>query len=54
MTNHNIANERIERQYLPILPAQGHSGMSINALAKAIPRFEAFARHKDFKTLHIR
>jgi hypothetical protein len=32
---------------------QGHSEQSIDAVAKAISRFEAFTRYKDFKTFHI-
>jgi hypothetical protein len=54
MTNHNAANERMKRQYFAYLAeAQGHSEQSIDAVAKAISRFEAFTRYKDFKTFHI-
>jgi hypothetical protein len=33
--------------------AQGHSEQSIDAVAKAIARFEAYTRYKDFKAFHI-
>src|SRR5215470_11211025 len=54
MTNHNPANERIKRQYFAYLAeALGHSEQSIDAVAKAITRFEAYTRYKDFKAFHI-
>lgn len=54
MTNHNPANERIKRWYFAYLvEAQGYSEQSIDAVAKAIDRFEVYTRHKDFKTFHI-
>ena len=54
MTNHNPVNERIKRQYFAYLAeAQGYSEQSIDAAAKAIDRFEAYTRHKDFKAFHI-
>lgn len=54
MTTHNPANERIKRQYFAYLAeAQGHSEQSIDAVAKAIARFEAYTRYKDFKAFHI-
>src|SRR5215468_11998985 len=54
MTNHNPANERIKRQYFAYLvEAQGYSEQSIDAVAKAIARFEAYTRYKDFKAFHI-
>ena len=54
MTNHNAANERIKRRYFAYLvEAQGHSEQTIDAVAKAIARFEAFTRYKDFKSFHI-
>jgi len=54
MTNHNPANERIKRQYFAYLvEAQGYSEQSIDAVAKAIDRFEVYTRHKDFKAFHI-
>lgn len=54
MNSYNAANERIKRQYFAYLAeAQGHSEQTIDAVAKAIARFEAYARYKDFKTFHI-
>jgi len=54
MTSHNPANERIKRQYFAYLAeAQGYSEQSIDAVAKAIARFEAYTRYKDFKAFHI-
>jgi integrase len=54
MMNHNSANERIKRQYFAYLSdAWGHSEQSIDAVAKAISRFETFTRYKDFKAFHI-
>jgi integrase len=54
MTNYNAANERVKRQYFAYLTdAQGRSEQSIDAVAKAIDRFEVYSRHKDFKTFHI-
>ena len=54
MRNHNATNERIKRGYFAYLAeAQGHSEQTIDAVAKAIARFEAFTRYKDFKSFHI-
>jgi integrase len=54
MRNHNATNERIKRQYFAYLvEAQGHSEPTIDGVAKAIARFEAFTRYRDFKAFHI-
>jgi len=54
MTNYNATNERMKRQYFAYLAeAQGHSEQTIDAVAKAIARFEAYTRYKDFKSFHI-
>jgi integrase len=54
MTNHNAANERIKRHYFTYLAeALGHSEQTLDAVAKAIARFEAYTRYKDFKAFHI-
>ena len=54
MTSYNAANERMKRQYFAYLAeAQGHSEQTIDAVAKAIARFEDYTRYKDFKTFHI-
>ena len=45
MTSYNAANERMKRQYFAYLAdAQGHSEQTIDAVAKAIARFEAYTR----------
>jgi integrase len=54
MTSYNAANERMKRQYFAYLAeAQGHSEQTIDAVAKAIARFEAYTRYKDFKVFHV-
>jgi integrase len=54
MPTHNAANERMKRQYFAYLvDAQGHTEQTIDAVAKAIARFEGYTRYKDFKTFHI-
>jgi integrase len=54
MTSYNAANERLKRQYLAYLAdAQGLSEQTTDAVAKAIARFEAYTRYKDFKAFHI-
>ena len=54
MRNHNAANERLKRQYFAYLAeAQGHTEQTIDAVAKAIARFETYTRYKDFKSFHI-
>jgi site-specific recombinase XerD len=54
MTSYNAANERMKRHYFAYLAeAQGHSEQTIDAVAKAIARFEAYTRYKNFKTFHI-
>jgi integrase len=54
MKSHNAANERIKRQYFAYLgEALGHSEQTIDAIAKAIARFEAYTRYKDFKGFHV-
>ena len=54
MTDDNAANERIERQYFTyVAEALGHSEQTIDAVAKAIARFEAYMKWRDFKKFHI-
>lgn len=54
MTNHNPSNERVKRRYFAYLAeALGHSESTIDAVAKAIARYEVFTRYKDFKSFHI-
>src|ERR1041384_2320095 len=54
MSSHNAGNERIKRQYFAYLAdALGHSEQTIDAVAKALARFEAYTRYRDFKAFHI-
>jgi integrase/recombinase XerD len=53
MPNHHPANVRIKRQYfLYLKEAKGQSEASVDAVAKALARFETYTRHRDFKTFH--
>ncbi len=55
MKSHNAANERIKRQYFAYLgEALGHSEQTIDAVAKAIARFEAYTRYKMGIRTHLR
>jgi hypothetical protein len=54
MKTHHPANERVKRRYFNNLAeAPGHSEPTIDAVAKAIARFEAYTQYKDFKAFHI-
>ena len=54
MTKCNAANERIKRRYLQFLKdVKGRDDASIDAVAKAIDRFEEHSKHRDFRKLHI-
>ncbi len=54
MTKHNAQNERIKRKYLAYLKeAKRYSEPSVDAAAKALSRFEAYNRYKDFKAYHF-
>lgn len=54
MTSYNAANERMKRQYFAYLAdALGHSEQTIDAVAKAIARFEEYTKWRDFKRFHI-
>ena len=53
MAKHNAANARIKREYFTYLKeAQRRDEASIDAVAKAVARFEDANGHKDFKTFH--
>lgn len=53
MAKHNAANARIKREYFIYLKeAQRRDETSIDAVAKALARFEEANGHKDFKTFH--
>ncbi|MEK6636539.1 MAG: tyrosine-type recombinase/integrase [Pseudomonadota bacterium] len=53
MAKHNAANTRIKREYFQYLrEANRRDDASIDAVAKALSRFEESNGHKDFKTFH--
>jgi hypothetical protein len=54
MAQHNVENERIKRRYFTVLKeAKRHSEPTVDASAKALNRFEAYTRHRDFRAFHI-
>lgn len=54
MTTHNADNERIKRRYFAYLKeAKRHSEQTVDAVAKAIARFEADTKYRDFKAFHF-
>ena len=54
MATHHPDNERIKRQYFAFLKeAKRQSEDSVDAVAKAIARFEADTQHRDFKAYHF-
>ena len=54
MATHNPDNERVKRRYFAFLKeAKGQSEDSVDAVAKALARFEADTRHRDFKAFHF-
>lgn len=53
MPKHNAANARIKREYFQYLKEAGRrSEASIDAVAKALDRFEQANGHKDFRKFH--
>src|SRR5438094_565456 len=54
MTTHNAGNERIKRRYFAYLKeAKRHSEPTVDAVAKALARFETDTKHRDFKAFHF-
>lgn len=54
MTKHNADNERIKRKYFIFLKeAKRQNDASVDAVAKAISRFEFYTKHRDFKAFHF-
>ena len=54
MRTHHPDNERIKRQYFVLLKeAKGQSEDSVDAVAKALARFEADTQHRDFKAFRF-
>lgn len=53
MKKHNPDNERIKRNYLRFLKeSKGQNEASIDAVAMAFSRFEAYTKHRDFRKFH--
>ena len=54
MRMHNAENERIKRSYFAFLrEAEGRNEATVDAVAKALSRFEEYTRFKAFKSFHI-
>jgi len=54
MTTHNANNERIKRRYFAYLKeAKRHSEPTVDAVAKALDRFEVDTKYRDFKAFHF-
>lgn len=54
MTTCNAQNERLKRRYLEYMrEARGQSEASLDAIGKALNRFEVYTRFKDFRAFHI-
>lgn len=54
MKKHNESNERVKREYFQYLKeAQRYGEHSVDAVAKAISRFEEYNRFRDFKAFHF-
>ncbi len=53
MKKHSAENERIKRTYFSFLKeAKGQSEPTVDAVAKALNRFEVYTKHKNFKAFH--
>ena len=53
MSKNNPTNERIKRQYFIYLrEAKRHSEPTVDVAAKALSRFEAYTKHRDFSAFH--
>ena len=54
MAKHNADNERVKRRYFVFLKeAKRQSEDSVDAVAKALARFEVDTRYRDFKTFRV-
>src|SRR4030088_1656176 len=54
MSKSNKPNERIKREYIDFLrQAMGRSEASLDGVAGALQRFEAYTKLRDFKDFHI-
>jgi integrase/recombinase XerD len=55
MIKHNAENERIKRKYFIFLKeAKRQNENSVDAVAKAVSRFESYTKYRDFKTFHFK
>ncbi|MHB8165287.1 MAG: tyrosine-type recombinase/integrase [Sulfuricella sp.] len=53
MLKHNVSNERVKRSYFTYLKeAKRQSEPTVDAVAKALARFEEHTNYKDFKVFH--
>lgn len=53
MKTHNAVNVRIKREYFDYLKeAMRYSEPTVDAVAKALARFEEYNKHRDFKAFH--
>ncbi len=54
MIKHNANNERIKRKYFIFLKeAKRQNESSVDAVAKAVSRFESYTNYRDFKAFHF-
>jgi site-specific recombinase XerC len=54
MRTHDPQNERVKRAYFTYLTeAKGFSEATLDGIAKALNRFEAYTKFRDFKAFHI-
>jgi len=54
MEKHHPVNERIKRKYFAYLKeAKRHGEPMVDAVAKALSRFEAYTKYRDFKIFHL-
>lgn len=55
MTTHNPTNERIKRRYFEYLKeAKRYSEPTVDAVAKALARFEKYTKYRDFRAFHYK
>ena len=53
MRQHSVENERIKRKYFSYLKeAKRYSESTVDAVAKALNRFEEYTKYRDFKSFH--
>lgn len=53
MVMYNANNERVKRQYFVYLKeAKRHNELTVDAVAKALSRFESDTKYRDFKAFH--